>query len=50
MYSGEFQKAVYIDFGLSEVKEFGQGFGEYEQFKGTFHYCSEEMKELCFAN
>jgi hypothetical protein len=49
MYSPGFDKFVYIDFGLSELKSFSHGYAEIENFKGTFNYCSDEMKQLCFA-
>lgn len=37
-----------IDFGMSELKGFPQGYMELEKFKGTYHYCSEEMKNLFY--
>jgi hypothetical protein len=50
MYSHKYEKFVMIDFGMSELKNFPQKYLELEKFKGTYHYCSEEMKSLFFAD
>jgi hypothetical protein len=46
MFSPEYSKWVLIDYGMAESKHFLQGQMELEQFRGTFYYVSEEMREL----
>lgn len=48
MYSPFYNKFVFIDFGLAEYKNFSQSFATKESFKGTYHYCSDEMKSIIF--
>ena len=46
MFSPVYRKWVLIDYGMAESKHFLQGHMEVEQFRGTFYYVSEEMREL----
>ncbi len=46
MFSPAYGKYVLIDYGMAESKHFSQGRMEIEQFRGTFSYASEEMREL----
>ena len=46
MYSKEHNKYVFIDFGLAGNKNFSVGYMEKETFKGTYRYCSQEMKNI----
>jgi serine/threonine protein kinase len=46
LFSPHFQKAVFIDFGLSEVIVEPLGFKTLVQFRGSPAYCSEEMSHL----
>ena len=40
MWSPHFKREVFIDFGLSEILEEGQGFKYPIKFKGSLNYCS----------
>jgi serine/threonine protein kinase len=40
MWSPHFKREVFIDFGLSEIFEEGQGFKYPIKFKGSLNYCS----------
>lgn len=46
MFSPAYNKYVLIDYGMAESKHFLQVQMELEQFRGTFCYASEQMREL----
>lgn len=45
-WSYTFKKLVFLDFGLTEAVFESKGFKTSTDFKGTFRYCSPEMKKL----
>ena len=47
MFSPSHQRMVFIDFGLSRLIAEEIGFKEITGFRGSLHYCSNEMK-TCF--
>lgn len=46
MYSTSFEKNVFIDFGVSEFLPSFLGSQVLSMFKGTYEYCSDDMKKL----
>jgi serine/threonine protein kinase len=45
MYSKEFNKIVFIDFGISSLISQTIGYKTMTNFMGTVLYCSQEMSE-----
>lgn len=50
MYSPALKKLVFIDFGFSEYTSSKIGYMKESVAKGSFHYCSEEMKNLLISD
>jgi serine/threonine protein kinase len=46
VFSAKLGKAVFIDFGLSEIIKEERGFKTFCSFRGTPNYCTSEMISL----
>jgi serine/threonine protein kinase len=46
MHSNAYHKFVFIDFGISEFRKEKPGDLIKTHFKGTYSFCTEEMKKL----
>ena len=45
-WSEAYKKLIFFDFGMTEVVDAPQGFKTKTNFKGTYNFCSPEMKKL----
>lgn len=45
-WSSTFQKLVFLDFGMTEIIDVSQGYKKLITFRGTYNYCSAEMKKF----
>lgn len=50
MYSYNFKKCVFLDFGLASVLPQPIGYTTPTHFKGSLKYASPDMAELCYDN
>jgi len=46
MYSQKFQKAIFIDYGFSNILQEEKGYKTLTSFQGTPNYVSKEMLKL----